>query len=510
MPLTLAHISQGGPASGTEGGTPLPGWVKGVAVALVLTLCLGPLVPLIARLDGLEITSADLAALQFTLTQAALSAALTCALAIPLARALSRRQVPGIVTALLGAPFILPAIVAVFGLIALFGRQGLINDALTGVGLPPFDIYGLQGVVLAHVFLNLPLATRLIWLGWLAVPAERFRLAASLNAPVTRVIEPTVLRASLPGAALAVFLICLSSFAVALTLGGGPGATTLELAIYQSLRFDFAPGRAALLALGQLALCLVAALVALRFQTIDGAAGLGRAPARWDRSQWDMPVIGLATLFLSLPLVLVALRGVIALPDLPAATVPALANSLIVALGAVVVSLSLALTLAATRAPVIAHLPLALSGMALGAGILLIAAPLGRAETLALPVTALIGGTMALPFAFRAIGPALDQVRARHDRLAATLGLSRAARWRLIYLPLLRAPLAFAAGLTGAMSVGDLGVITLFAGPDQETLPLLMHRLMGSYRTDAAAAVALVLMATAFGLFALCDRLGRR
>jgi thiamine transport system permease protein len=43
------------------------------------------------------------------------------------------------------------------------------------------SVYGLQGVVLAHVFLNLPLATRMILQGWQALPAERFRLAQSLG-----------------------------------------------------------------------------------------------------------------------------------------------------------------------------------------------------------------------------------------------------------------------------------------------------------------------------------------
>ena len=50
-----------------------------------------------------------------------------------------------------------------------------------------------------------------------------------------------------------VFLLCMTSFAVALTLGGGPRATTLELAIYQAVRFDFDLGRAAWLALIQFA-----------------------------------------------------------------------------------------------------------------------------------------------------------------------------------------------------------------------------------------------------------------
>ena len=42
-----------------------------------------------------------------------------------------------------------------------------------------------------------------------------------------------------------IFVICLTSFAVALTLGGGPRATTIELAIYQAFRFEFDLARAA-------------------------------------------------------------------------------------------------------------------------------------------------------------------------------------------------------------------------------------------------------------------------
>ena len=58
---------------------------------------------------------------------------------------------------------------------------------------------------------------------------------------------------------LLVFMLCLTSFAVVLTLGGGPKSTTLEVAIYQSLRFDFEPTRAVVLALLQLCLCLLVA-----------------------------------------------------------------------------------------------------------------------------------------------------------------------------------------------------------------------------------------------------------
>jgi thiamine transport system permease protein len=264
----------------------LPRWPGAVAALAVALLALGPLAVLVWRAGGAGgIGVADLAALRFTLVQAALSAALSLALAVPVARALARRRFRGrgVVIALLGAPFILPVIVAVVGLLAIFGRGGVLNDALALVGLPRLSIYGLHGVVLAHVFFNLPLAVRMILTGWQAIPEDRFRLAASLGAPVFRTLEWPMLRTVLPGAALVIFLVCLTSFAVALTLGGGPGATTLELAIFQALRFDFAPDRAAALALMQLAICAVAAAVAgLVAQPPAFGRDPGRVVPRWD------------------------------------------------------------------------------------------------------------------------------------------------------------------------------------------------------------------------------------
>lgn len=58
--------------------------------------------------------------------------------------------------------------------------------------------------------------------------------------------------------------------------------------------------------------------------------------------------------------------------------------------------------------------------------------------------------------------------------------------------------------------MGDLGVIALFAPPEVVTLPLLMERLMGAYRMQAAAGVALVLVLLTFALFWAFDRGGRR
>ncbi len=500
------------------------GWV---AVALVSGFILFPLLAVFWRAGGASLPGpADWSALRFTVLQSVLSAFFSIALAVPVARALARRQFAGrgLMITLLGAPFILPVIVGVLGLLAVFGRSGIVNQAMAWVGLPPVQIYGLHGVVLAHVFFNLPLATRILLQGWQSIPAERFRLAASLGfgpRDVFHLLEWPMLRATLPGVAMVVFAICLSSFAVALTLGGGPRATTVELAIYQAFRFDFDLGRAAVLAVIQIALVTLAAMLALRFSLLDGfGRGLDRIPRRWEAETWplrllDIVTLALVALFLMLPLGAVIWRGLAGLEGLPPPVWRAAAVSIVMALVSTVLAVGLALALAhlARRwrgIEAVGLLGIAASPLVIGTGIFLLLNPLSDPSRWAFAVTALVNAMAALPFALRVLAPALRDLEKDFGPLADSLGMRGAARLRWLILPRLRRPLGFSAGLAATLSMGDLGVIALFADPERATLPLQILRLMGAYRMDAAAGAALVLLSLSLGLFWLFDRGGRR
>jgi thiamine transport system permease protein len=495
-----------------------------LAAALVAGLVLVPLGAVVIRAGGFSaLRGADLSALWFTLWQAALSAALSCLLAVPVARALNRRRFAGrsVLISLMGAPFILPTIVAVMGLIAVFGRRGAVNAGLAALGLPNVTIYGAHGVILAHVFFNLPLATRMILHGWQAIPAERFRLAASLGfgpGTVQRHLEKPMLRAVLPGAFLAIFLVCLTSFAVALTLGGGPRATTVELAIYQAFRFDFDLGRAASLALVQVGICLAALALAARLTAPPAfGAGLDRAPMRFGGGRalalQDLLAIAGAALFLLGPISAIVLRGLPALPDLAPGIWAACGTSLGLAATSTLLTLALALplALAAPRHPWAegaAMLPMVASSLVLGTGLFLMARPFVNPTSLALPVTLLANAALSLPFVVRLLIPEVRVLQADYDRLAASLNLRGLARLRLLTLPRLARPLGFGAGLAAAFSMGDLGVITLFSDGETKTLPLALFQLMGAYRMDQAAAAACLLMTLTFALFWACDRIG--
>ncbi len=91
----------------------------------------------------------------FSFTQALLSALLSLLPAIPLSRALYRRRFPGRqgLLRLCAMTLVLPVLVAVFGLLTVYGRVGWLARLCVWLGVDyHFSPYGLQGILLAHVF----------------------------------------------------------------------------------------------------------------------------------------------------------------------------------------------------------------------------------------------------------------------------------------------------------------------------------------------------------------------
>src|SRR5919107_4282 len=200
--------------------------------------------------------------LAFSVIQALLSTVLSLALGVGLALALARRRFPGrdLVLAALSTTMVMPTIVVVFAVFAVYGRSGWLAEGLALLGWEGgFSIFGYPGILIAHVFLNGPFVARITLDGLNQVPAEHWRLATAFGFTpfqIFRHLDWPVLRAELPGIAGLIFLMCFKSFAIVLALGGGPSRSTLEVAIFEALKIDLDFGRVAWLALIQLAICL--------------------------------------------------------------------------------------------------------------------------------------------------------------------------------------------------------------------------------------------------------------
>ncbi len=468
---------------------------------------------------------------RFTLVQAVLSTFISVGFALPIAVALNRHQTffgRSLLLQLFAVPVALPAIIVAMAWLALLGRNGLVANFATWAGMPlDLNIYGLAGILLAHVYFNMPLAVRLFLAALGAIPANHYRLASQLGMnerAKLRFVEWPPLALALPGVALLVGTLCLTSFTIVLLLGGGPAATTLEVEIYQSLRYDFDPARASMLVAVQLSLVLLAGLLMKNPHLAADVSLLVRRPARpvpAGLRAADFVLLAAATLFVAAPLAAIlgaGLRADFAKLVMDAAVFTSLAAGAISAVLAVALALMLAASqksasrTGASWASVFERAPfmvLAFPASALGAGWFLLVNPFVDPASFAILLVVTVNAAMALPFAFRIIRPAHDLSRDRSDRLCTSLGVSGWSRWRLVDWPQQRNAILPALAFAAALSLGDLGVIALFGSGQFQTLPWLLYLKLGSYRTLDAEGLALVLALLCLGLMMLADRLAR-
>ncbi len=477
------------------------------------------------------LSSYELTVLIFTLKQAILSSTLSCFLAIPISRALFRRNffLKEYLISFLGIPFILPVISAIFGLILVFGNNGLLNSFLVLLGLPKLTIYGLSGILIAHVFFNLPLALRILLLAWNEIPNEQFKLAASLDftrADFFRHIELPMLRSALPGLLLLIFLICVTSFSIALTLGGGPSSTTLEVAIYQALRFELDFSKAASLACFQFIICGSIALILLMtgkrsssFKALDLTVKTYNSPF-FTKGIFDYMWILLICCFLLVPLLLLFYYGLTGLFELQTTVYLAAINSLILSILSgffgVLIAFSISLWVGTSVSnaygkyvEILSIFILASSPIVMGTGVFLMLKSIISFEYLTPLLVICVNVTMSLPFMLRALIPAVSIVEQDLGRLADSLNIKGVDRIRNIIFPRVASAIGLSFGIGSALSMGDLGVITFFSFGEFQTLPLAVYRLMLSYRVEHAISAALLLIIICFFLFHFFNLLGK-
>ena len=458
--------------------------------------------------------------LMFTLSQAGLSTLLSVGMAIPVARAMVRQRFYGqnFLRIVFAVPLVLPVIVALLGITALYG-----NNGLWGGHIP---LYGFWGIVFAHVFFNLPLSVRLLSDRLEATTPEQHRLAAQLNfddRAVWRLVDWPTLRPTLTRVAALVFMLCAASFVIVLTLGGA-SATTLEVAIYHSLRLDFDVSRA--LSLSSLQIILSGILVWLAGRFLWQAPLLGQLQTqnrRFDGNSLlaksvDAAALTIATLIVLPPLIAVALAGVLHVnftTQLLYALLSSFALGAAAALLAVVVAWPLAQLQAAGGKLGKFALLCGIAGFMVPPAVMatgwflafrFLDGGVGLAATLIVCLNAL----MALPFMLTGLAPAAARSNLLHDKLCASLGIVGWARLALIDLPSMK-PVLFQALLMGfVLSLGDLSAVTLLGSHGLVTMPGLIAQQMGNYRSADAGGSALMLAAICLALTALAHRLGKQ
>lgn len=475
------------------------------------------------------LNSYEFKVLYFTLKQALISSLLVCLLAIPISKAIFRNNfiLKGIFIKIMGLPFIFPVVSAIFSIILIFGNNGFINTILEMLGFSKISIYGLKGIVIINIFFNLPLAVRFLILAWNEIPSEQLKLAKSLNVKSLnyfKLIELPMLRSILPSTLCIIFLICISSFSVALTLGGGPNSTTLEVAIYQALVFDFDFAKASSLASIQFLVCIILAIFVIFFSKKNSSFAsqeikfFGVNSLYMERSLIDWFWIIFAVLFLLVPILFLIFTGFFGIFYLPKTIFLAALNSVVLAVFSGFLGVCLALSLtnffinltsSSKYFEILSIFILATSPIVMGTGLFLVLKTILNLEILTPLLVIIINATMSLPFMLRVLLPAVTKVNEDTGKLSDSLDIYGFDRFKLITFPTIFPAISFSMGLGCALSMGDLGVITLFSFADFQTLPLAIYRLMMSYKMDHAISSSVLLIIICFFLFQLFDYLGK-
>lgn len=466
----------------------------------------------------------------FSFGQALLSTVLSILFGLLLARALFYQTFSGKkwLLKLMSLTFVLPVLVAIFGLIGIYGSSGWLSKFANFLGIPwQGHIYGLSGILIAHLFFNIPLAAQLFLQSLQSIPYQQRQLGAQLNLQgwqFVKLVEWPIFRQQcLPTFSL-IFMLCFTSFTVVLTLGGGPQYTTLETAIYQAILFEFDLPKAALFAMLQFVFCLVLFSLTSRFSP-SNQNGLSNSNPWFEKPKSAVKIFHVFVLlififFLFSP-VLDILVSALSSPSL--LTVwhnsqlwRALGYSLSIAPLSALIALmmAIALLLLSRRLEWLHYQKIA--QFIINAGMVILAIPilvLAMGLFLLLQerdfsnidlfsIVVFCNALSAMPFVLRILSAPFHNNMRYYENLCNSLGIVGWQRFYLIEWQTLRAPLRYAFALALALSLGDFTAIALFGNQEFTSLPHLLYQQLGNYRNQDAAVTAGILLLLCGILFA--------
>ena len=467
--------------------------------------------------------------LKYSLLQAVLSAIISTILGILLAKAFFYLEFKGKALLYKSILFVwsLPSLVIIFAVIGIWGNSGWLAQSMKWLGIDwHFNIYGLQGILIAHALLNIPLVTKYCTEALALIPSSQYQLSAQLNLTdwsYFRIVELPMLKRILPYVFMTIFMICFTSFPIVLMLGGGPKYSTLEVAIYQAVSFELDFAKAVMLIMVQLAIGIVLQALlfffsqqALKQNNQTTNVELWKPRLTGSRKLGLHSILILQSLLILLPLISVVWAGIsvsefwqrLAKAELWEATLFSLLISLIASITAIGTTYLIALEarqllyrnqrfLHAMLSSISTY-PLILPVFLLAVGLFLLLMNITLSTAQLLILVGVMNGIILIPFVYPTIFSAMWEIFNAQDKLAQSLGLSGFQRWWIVEKYYLIRPLANAFILAMSSSLGSFAVIAFFGSPDFSTLPYLLYQQLGSYRTEDASVTALMLM-----LFAL-------
>lgn len=454
--------------------------------------------------------------LNFSLSQALLSAALSVLLAWPVARSLY--YLPNLFgqqhfLRLCLLCFVMPTLVLITGLLALLGNNGFLSPILG----EEWNLYGLNGILIAHIYLNMPFAIRIIFQRLQSIPDPSWRLAKQVKLSTLQqfmLIEWPIVKPALLSSFGFIFVLCFNSFAVVLALGGGPASTTLELAIYQALKYDFNMAEALTLAWTQFAIAGVLFLLLNlsgrhQWLSIETLTSYHRPIATGLNAKFMTTCYALAYVLLLSPIA--ALFGTLLTQHTSSVSfyplLSPLGNSILIAAASAITATCLAyavllpyrhyrysgqVVLSSFTEWLATHSFVA-PAMVLSVGLYIFLLPRFDLDTWGMIWVWVLNSAVLIPFAVAQIKPRLLQFDDQYTRLSNSLKLHG---WKKLQVewPFITHVCFSSLALSMLLAIGDIAIFSIFGNSNWSTLPWLIYSYASSYQLYAAAIASCLLL----------------
>jgi iron(III) transport system permease protein len=485
-----------------------------------------------------------LQAIRNSLGVALAAAALTIAIGVPFAFCVARvpmRGKPALI-ALTALPLVLPSFVSAYALVLLFGRAGIVTQALRAIGIPFESIYGLGGVVTVFALTLYPYVVLPTVAAFQSVDVSVEEAAQNLGASRLRVFFtvtlPLVLPAILAGGLL-VLIEGLENFGVPFVLAQDNPMLAVEA--FKLFVGETAPNPAAAGVLGMVLIgCTVVALIAQRglLSARRFATGARRsappiaATPRIRRLAtiycWTVITLALVPFVAVVVIAFLKFRGPVLqqgfsldnFAQLFANAHRPLANTLmlatIAALGATAIGVPIGYLVTRTRTriasviDVMATAPFAVAGTVLGIGLIMAFGHgiLILTGTAVIMVIAYM--VRKLPFSVRAAGAILHQIDPSLEEASINLGVPPLLTFWRVTVPLMLGGIVGGLTLTFVTIASELSsTIVLYSAP-WTTMTVAMFQALEGSSPGVASAAATVLIIVTIVPVALVYRLLRK
>ena len=468
----------------------------------------------------------------------------TTLLAVPMAFAVARLEIPGklLLIGLAALPLVLPSFVAAYALLLLLGRSGIVTQALNAWGIPFGSIYGTPGIVTVYTLTLYPYVLLPTVAGLKAIDPSVEEAAQNLGSSLTRTFRtitlPIVIPSVLSGALL-VFIETIENFGVPAVLAEDKPILAVEaykLFIGETATNPSAAGVLGVLLIASTTVVLVIQrryLSGRRFATgTRGTTPLIKTGANWrilaTAYCWTLVLLALVPFFAIVALSFMEFRG----PVLHAAfslgnyvelfdTVGGpLSNTLLfatlAAVAAALIGVPIGWVLVRTRSSwtslldVVATMPFAVAGTVLAIGLVIAFNAGGLVLTGGWLIMVLAYTVRKLPFTVRSSSAILHQIDPTLEEASISLGVSPLRTFVGLVVPLMLGGIVSGMVLTWVTVASELSsTVVLYSGP-WRTLTVVMFQALEGTGAGLAVAAASVLIAVALVPVLTSYRLLRR